>query len=151
MEEDIRIEQLVPGDETPVLRLLAEAELPVEDLSPDKLKHFLVARDNNGSVQGVIGLEPFQEVGLLRSLAVHPSWRGRGLGLALTRHLEAYASEMGIKTLFLLTLTAAEFFPKLGYQVVERAVVPEVIATTEEFRDVCPSSAVCLRKSLQAA
>ena len=151
MEEHIRIEKFVSGDETAVLWLLADAELPVEDLSPDKLKHFLVARDNNGSVRGVIGLEPFHEVGLLRSLAVHPSWRGRGLGLALTRHLEAYASEMGIKTLFLPTLTAAEFFPKLGYQVVERAVVPEVIATTEEFRDVCPSSAVCLSKPLKAA
>jgi amino-acid N-acetyltransferase len=151
VEVDVRIEQFVPGDETAVLKLLADAELPVEDLTPDKLKHFWVARANNGSVIGVIGLEPFHEVGLLRSLAVHPSWRGRGLGLALTRHLEAYASEMGIKTLFLLTLTAAEFFPKLGYQVVQRAVVPEIIATTEEFRDACPASAVCLSKPLQAA
>ena len=151
MDKDVRIEEYVPGDQTAVLKLLAEAELPVEDLSPDKLKHFLVARANNGSVIGVIGLEPFHEVGLLRSLAVHPSWRGRGLGFALTRHLEAYASELGIKTLFLLTLTAVEFFPKLGYQVVERSVIPEVIATTEEFRGVCPASAVCLSKPLQTA
>ena len=151
MEEDVRIEQFAPRDKTAVLRLLTDAELPVEDLSLDKFKHFWVARANNGSVIGVIGLEPFHEVGLLRSLAVHPSWRGRGLGLALTRHLEEYASELGIKTLFLLTLTAVEFFPKLGYQVVERAVVPEVIAGTEEFRGVCPASAVCLSKPLQTA
>lgn len=148
MEKDVRIEQFVPGDEAAVLKLLADAELPVEDLSSEKLKHFLVARTNNGLVIGAIGLEPFHEVGLLRSLVVHPSWRGRGLGLELTRHLEAYASEAGIKTLFLLTLTATEFFPKLGYQVVQRAEVPEIIATTEEFRDVCPASAVCLSKVL---
>ena len=148
MEKDVRIEQFVPGDETAVLKLLADAELPIEDLSPDKLNHFLVARANNGSVIGVIGLEPFHEVGLLRSLVVHPSWRGRGLGLELTRHLEAYASETGIKTLFLLTLTAAEFFPKLGYQVFQRVEVPKIIATTEEFRDACPASAVCLSKLL---
>jgi amino-acid N-acetyltransferase len=148
VEEDSWIKQFVPGDKAAVLQLLADAELPIEDLSSDKLKHFLVARANNGSVIGVIGLESFHEVGLLRSLVVHPSWRGRGLGLELTRHLEAYASEMGIKTLFLLTLTAVEFFPKLGYQVVQRAEVPEIIATTEEFRDVCPASAVCLSKPL---
>jgi amino-acid N-acetyltransferase len=148
VEEDVRIEQFVPGDETAVLKLLADAELPVKDLSPDKLKHFLVARANNGLIIGAIGLEPFHESGLLRSLVVHPSWRGRGLGLELTRHLEAYASELSIKTLFLLTLTAAEFFPKLGYQVVQRAEVPEMIAATEEFGDVCPASAVCLSKPL---
>ena len=148
MEKNVRIEQFVPGDEAAVLKLLADAELPIEDLSSNKLKHFLVARVNNGSVIGAIGLEPFHEVGLLRSLVVHPSWRGMGLGLELTRHLEAYASKAGIKTLFLLTLTAAEFFPKQGYQVVQREEVPETIATTEEFRDVCPASAVCLSRVL---
>jgi N-acetylglutamate synthase-like GNAT family acetyltransferase len=81
MEEDVWIKQFVPGDKAAVLQLLADAELPIEDLSSDKLKHFLVARANNGSVIGVIGLESFHEVGLLRSLVVHPSWRGRAWAL----------------------------------------------------------------------
>lgn len=148
MLEDVLIEQLVPGDESAVLKLLTDAELPVEDLSTGKLKHFLVARTNDGSLVGAVGLEPIAEVGLLRSLVVNPSRRGSGLGHELTRRLEDYARNMGIKVLFLLTVTAAEFFPRLGYQVVERAEVPEVIGTTEEFRDVCPASAVCLSKVL---
>jgi hypothetical protein len=62
--EDVLIKQLVPGYESAVLKLLADAELPVEDLSPGKLKHFLVARTNDGSLVGAVGLEPFAEVGL---------------------------------------------------------------------------------------
>ena len=77
----------VPGDESAVLKLLADAELPVEDLSPGKLKHFLVARTNDGSLVGAVGLEPFAEVGLLRSLVVNPSRRGSGLGHELTLRL----------------------------------------------------------------
>lgn len=148
MEQNVLIEHFVERDESAVRQLLSDAELPVEDLSLGKLKHFLVARTNEGAVVGVIGLEPFQEVGLLRSLVVHPSRRGSGLGRELTRHLQVYAGKMGIKILYLLTVTAAGFFPKLSYQVVQRAEVPEVIAATKEFRDICPVSALCFSKVL---
>lgn len=148
MEEGARIEPFALGDESTVRKLLADAELPIEDLSPDNLTHFLVARTTDGEVIGTIGLEPFQEVGLLRSLVVHPSRRGRGLGHELTYEMEARARSMGIKTLFLLTVTAAGFFPELGYQIVQRAEVPAVIAETEEFQSLCPASAVCFSKNL---
>jgi amino-acid N-acetyltransferase len=45
-------------------------------------------------------------------------------------------------------MTAADFFSKIGYEVTQRDKVPESIGNTEEFKNVCPVSAVCLFKVL---
>jgi amino-acid N-acetyltransferase len=148
---DIKIEGFVQGDEKEIVKLLSQAKLPAQDLTLEKLKHFLVAKAKDGSLMGTIGVELYQDVGLLRSLVVHPSYRGKGLGKRLTREVESFAQQKSTKTLFLLTTTAAEFFPKLGYQVIQRDRAPMSIANTEEFKTICPVSAVCLFKNLAPA
>jgi hypothetical protein len=80
---------------------------------------------------------------------VHLSHRGSGLGKQLVYELESFAQRKGIKTIFLLTITARDFFRKLGYEVTHRAYVPASIAETEEFKSICPVSAVCLFKNLK--
>lgn len=131
-----------------ILDLLSDAELPVEDLTNAKLKNFLIAKGRDGAVIGVVGVEMYGNNGLLRSLTVRPSHRGIGIGHQLTREIESFAWRNGIRTLYLLTMTAAEFFPKLGYEVTQRDKVPKKIRETEEFQNVCPDSAVCLLKVL---
>jgi amino-acid N-acetyltransferase len=135
-------------DRDDIIRLLSEAKLPTGDLKMQILRNFLVAKEGNGTTVGAVGLELYGEAGLLRSLVVHPSCRGKGLGKQLTNEIEAYGREMSVKTLFLLTMTAADFFPRLGYQVTQRSNVPQVIAETFEFKSACPVSAVCLYKNL---
>lgn len=49
------------------VRLLSDAGLPVDDLTADRLA--LVAEED-GELHGLIGLEHFGDVGLLRSLVV---------------------------------------------------------------------------------
>lgn len=144
----MNIEPFAESDRDDIMRLLSEAKLPTEDLKMETLKNFLVAREENGTTVGVVGVELYQDAGLLRSLVVHPSCRGRGLGKQLTNEIEAYAREKGVKALFLLTMTAADFFPRLGYQVTQRFSVPQPIAETFEFKFACPVSAVCLLKHL---
>jgi len=146
---DMKIEVFKRDDEKEVLRLLSQAELSVKDLTNDKFKNFLITRGKDGSVIGAIGVEPYQDVGLLRSLVVHLSYRGSGLGKQLVYELESFARRRGIKTIFLLTITAGDFFRKLGYEVTHRAYVPTSITETEEFKSICPVSAVCLFKNLK--
>lgn len=150
MGKDTTIEVLREEDGKEVLKLLSQAELPIGDLTNDKLKNFLIARGKGGSVIGTIGVEFYQDVGLLRSLVVHPSHRGNGSGKQLVCELESFAQRKGVKTLFLLTTTASGFFEKLGYKVTQRAHVPASIAKTEEFKNICPVSAVCLSKNLES-
>jgi amino-acid N-acetyltransferase len=149
MSNDVKIEAFKRKDEREVFRLLSQADLPVKDLTDDKFKNFLIARAKDGSVIGVIGVEPYQDVGLLRSLVVHPSHREKGLGKHLVYKLESFAQSKGIRVIFLLTITAADFFRKSGYEVTQRDHVPESIAKTEEFKNICPVSAVCLFKNLK--
>ncbi len=151
MRNNTKIEVFEKKDEREVFRLLSQAELPVKDLTHDKFKNFLIARAKDGSVVGAIGVEQYQDVGLLRSLVVHPSYREKGLGKQLVCELESYAKSKGIKNIFLLTITAADFFRKLGYEVIQRTHVPESISKTEEFKNICPVSAVCLLKNLKPA
>lgn len=146
--KEVKIEHFNEKDRRDVLRLLSEAKLPTADLTPEKLKHFLVARQKDGAVIGVVGFERYGKAGLLRSLVVDPFYRGEGLGKELVSGLEASSRKLGVKTQFLLTTTAADFFQKLGYSATQRSAVPEAIANTEEFKSICPVSAVCLSKPL---
>ena len=149
MEKNIEIESYTAGDEEAIVALLTAAELPVEDLTAPKFEHFLVARRPNGEIIGTIGVEILDKVGLLRSLVIEPRYRRRGLGKLLIQHLEVYAHKMGVGTLYLLTASAPDLFAGLGYRATERFGVPEAVAATAEFKGLCPSTAVCLSKSIK--
>jgi N-acetylglutamate synthase-like GNAT family acetyltransferase len=57
--------------------LLDMESLPSADITENALEHFLVCRDELG-VAGVVGLERYDEVALLRSLVVSSEHIGRG-------------------------------------------------------------------------
>ena len=139
-----------PSDFPSIVRLLSEAALPHDDLTPDHLRHFLVLRDADGIV-GVVGMEVADDAGLLRSLAVPEARRGGGLASRLVDALEAHARSAGIRTLYLLTTTAAGFFARRGYAPADRTSVPVGIRETPEFRGICPASAACMSRSLGMA
>jgi amino-acid N-acetyltransferase len=136
-----------PGDEAQVKELLAECELPSQDITSAHLEHFWVLRDGPRLV-GVVGLEFLDSVALLRSLAVPVGYRGRGIGSQLTQAAEAYARSRQVEALYLLTTTAEAFFARQGYGRIERDEAPSALGETAEFRSLCPSSAVCMSKYL---
>jgi amino-acid N-acetyltransferase len=111
------------------------------------MNDFLVAVLDAGPA-GMIGLEQFDEVGLLRSLVIEPAARRGGIGRQLVRALEAHALARGVAILWLLTIDAEAYFLKFGYEAMERDRVPDVIRNTEEFSSLCPGDAVVMKKSL---
>ncbi|RLC71264.1 MAG: hypothetical protein DRI26_05505 [Chloroflexi bacterium] len=56
-----------------------------------------------------------------------------------------HSRRKGVREIYLLTTTARGFFKKLGFEDVARAEVPMEIQETTEFKDMCPSSASCMR------
>lgn len=134
-------------NESSVKQLLAESELPTADITTAHLTHFFGCGSDNELV-GVIGLELYGEVALLRSLAVAPGWRGTGLGSRLVAHAEHYAWDQGVKTLYLLTTTAEAFFLRRGYVRAYREDAPATIKSTTEFSGICPVSSAFMAKSL---
>jgi amino-acid N-acetyltransferase len=129
-----------------VERLLEANDLPSDDVA-DKPAVFYLARSSDESL-GIGGIEQYGRDGLLRSVVIAESARGKGLGGALVHALEAEAARDGIERLFLLTTTAADFFAHQGYEEIDRDVAPAPIQATTQFDELCPSSATCMRKEL---
>jgi amino-acid N-acetyltransferase len=130
-------------------RLLAIAGLEstgVDELLKRSAGDVIVVDDASrpGELASIGALEVRGRDALLRSVAVHPAWRERRLGQALVRHLMDEARGRGIRALYLLTTTAEHFFPKLGFERLDRDAVPDEIAATHEFRSMCPASAVAM-------
>jgi len=142
----VLLRALVPGEEALVWALLDDAALPIEDLNESAVA-FVVATDGE-HLLGAIGLEMFEDVGLLRSLVVRSSDRGAGLGGRLVEALEAHARGLGLRQLVLLTQTAAPFFASRDYHVIDRKSAPAPVLGSAEFRSICPASATCMTKYL---
>jgi amino-acid N-acetyltransferase len=129
-----------------ILALLDECELPKEGLAPH-LSTTLVARDGN-QIIGSSALEMYEEFALLRSVAVKPSFRGRGLARRLTRAALDLARNHQVIAVYLLTETAGSFFPKLGFRSIPRSDVPKKIQCSVEFTSLCPDTATVMEISL---
>ncbi len=130
-----------------VKRLLSEAELPAADLTEAHLAHFL-ARGPSDKPDGVVGLELYPPVALLRSLAVAPTSRGEGVGSALLADAERYARERKVTDVYLLTTTAEKFFASRGYRKIDRDGAPEAIRNTQEYSALCSTSSALMHKRL---
>jgi amino-acid N-acetyltransferase len=135
-------------DEAEVRALLASASLPVDDLSTDA-QELLLAHAGTTLV-GSVGLEAFGDAGLLRSFAVVPGRRRQGLGAALFDRIVARALGRGVRTGYVLTTSAERFCLAHGFERIDRGAVPPAIAATRQFRSLCPASAACFRRRLDA-
>jgi amino-acid N-acetyltransferase len=133
-----------------VTALLKAADLPTEDIAPDDLVHFYYAQVS-GQVVGVIGVAPCGSDALLRSLAVSVSHRGRGHGTLLVNAAEKHAVKLGIRRLYLLTLTAEAFFNNRGFKKIRREKAPATIRRTAEFTHICPTSSILMFKPFAPA
>ena len=138
-----------PEDLPRVEALLRESRLPLDGVR-ESLPTFVVA-EHDGALVGVAGLEVCCDNALLRSVAVAPDWRSRGLGRQLVTRVIGEAEARGIRALYLLTQTAEHYFPSFGFRQVSRADVPEDVRATGEFQHACPASATVMTRPLAGA
>lgn len=131
-----------------VRQLLVDAGLPVEDLAPAMLGEFQLAEADD-SLVGVVGLQRFDDIGLLRSLVVANDARRKGLGGKLLAAAEAAAQSASIKELWLLTIDANAFFARHGFEISPRERAPACIRQTAEFSELCPGDAFLMSKLLR--
>lgn len=135
-----------PEDLAAIHALLERAGLPVAGLA-SHLDTTLVLREGQQLV-ACAAIEPYGAAGLLRSVAVDPSHRGRGLGGRLTEAAIALARARGIRTLYLLTETAGPFFRRFGFTGIPRGEVAAAVQASVEFTTACPSSAAAMVREL---
>ncbi|MGE4063150.1 MAG: GNAT family N-acetyltransferase [Rhodospirillaceae bacterium] len=106
---------------------LEDAGLPTADL--DRPGRFFIRYDEAGMPLAWGGLEVYGARALLRSVVVANHRRGQGCGRAVCRALIEEARARGLECLWLFTATAPN----------------------EEFANLCPSTAVCMKLPLWEA
>ena len=141
------------ADRAAVERLLAESKLPTDGVAEVLAKRpddFVVVDDpaRRGEIVAVAWLERCAGDAILRSVAVREDARAHGVGATLVERLIGDASRTGVSALYLLTTTAERWFPRFGFERIDRAAVPATVASTVEFTSACPASAVVMARRL---
>lgn len=92
----------------------------------ETVRDFLVC-EIDGTVCGVCALHiMWEDLAEIRSLAVERRYQGRGIGTDLVKRCLREAKLLGIDKVFALTYHP-DFFKKLGFQDVDKSVLPQKI------------------------
>lgn len=110
------------SQDAPVIKALIDSYvadgtlLPrTEEFIAAHAEHFLIAEED-GSVIGCVHLDEYApSLSELRSLAVSPDAKGKGIGSALVLATEDLARRRGVATLFAVSNDEA-FFARFGFQ-----------------------------------
>lgn len=105
----------------------------------ENLQTFWVACEAH-QIVGCCALEViWRDLAEVKSLAVHPDQRGKGIGRQLVRAALDMAISLGLPKVFTLTLEPG-FFERLGFHIVEKEVFPMKV-----WRDCarCPKQDHC--------
>ena len=143
---DVSITLAQAADLDVVEALLDRQHLPLAGFR-EHPQHMLVARTCDRLV-GCVSLELYGDAALLRSVAVDAEFRGGGIFGDLTRAALRLAGRRCVSIVYLLTTTAERFFPRSGFEMVDRADVPAAVRPSAEFAHACPASAFVMRTSV---
>ncbi len=141
------IQPAAQNDLPAIFQLLEMSGLPSDGLA-EHIGSTLVVRAGS-EITGCAALEVYAPYALLRSVAVAPAHRGRGLGIRLAHAALAAARQRGLTHVYLLTETAGDFFPRFGFRVIDRASVPPSVKQSVEFTMACCESALVMEMKIE--
>jgi len=144
---ELLVSAATEADVEAIKQLLVTNDLPVAGVD-EHWKTFVVAREGN-QIVGCGGSEAYRNAALIRSIAVAPEHRSRGIGRLLVRQLLDRLSSRGIREFYLLTTTAQDYFKKRGFKECDRDEVNPQLLASREFQDACPETATCMRLMMQ--
>ncbi|HHW02720.1 MAG TPA: GNAT family N-acetyltransferase [Thermoanaerobacterales bacterium] len=141
----ISIRKALPTDISKVKEVLSKVNLSADI---DSIDNFMVMElDNN--IIATAGLEIYQDVAILRSVAVLPEFQHQGLGDGLVRAMINYADRRKISKLFLFTQTARGFFEKIGFKLIQRETIDERCKTSQQYKSNCPVNAYVMELNVK--
>lgn len=145
LQNDAVLQEATPAQRKEITGLLNSNKLPASDLAETVKLYALTYQDK---VVGSAGLELYGNNGLLRSVSVDETFKGKGWGKFISHEAENIARKKGITALYLVTTTAESFFGKLGYRSISRNEVPGPLLVSAQFNGICPTTAAIMLKVL---
>jgi len=145
-DTNISLRQATPADWPALAALLEANKLPL-DGARQHLNTYLLAT-SNGELVGSAGAEIYGHIALMRSVAVAPGLHQQGLGRALVGRLIEEARRRNITRLYLLTVTAPEYFAQFGFKRTKIEEAPVALKASAEFQGACPACAALMSLGL---
>ncbi|MGG3469463.1 hypothetical protein ABES02_18525 [Neobacillus pocheonensis] len=116
---------------------LERANLGTDGVNEESMGCFLLLEDEEGALQGTLGMEAYTNFGMLRSLVVTPGQAQKEI-FVLFDQMVQLAKEKGMQSLFLATNKSATlpFFELMGFQRIGRGDLPEEFYGSKHIRHV---------------
>lgn len=146
LNPNITLRQAGASDWVAIEALLQVNKLPTEGASAH-LSNYLLAI-SNGEIVGCAGAEVYGDIALLRSVAVAPGLHRQGIGNALVSRLLLEAGRRQVSKLFLLTVTAPEYFAQFGFKRGAIDQAPLALKASAELQGACPACAAFMSLTL---
>jgi N-acetylglutamate synthase-like GNAT family acetyltransferase len=149
LNKNIALRPATKADWPAIEALLMANKLPL-DGAKAHLENYLLAV-SNGEVVGSAGAEVYGHIALLRSVAIAPGLHKQGIGRLLLDRLIHEAQRRDIARLYLLTVTAPEYFAQYGFKRAKIDAAPQALRASAEFQGACPACAAFMTLTLQEA
>ena len=149
LNRNLTLRPAAPSDWPAIEALLRANKLPLEGAQAH-LDTYLLAV-SNGEIVGCAGAEVYGHIALLRSVAVAPGLHKQGIGKLLLDRLIHEAQRRDIVRLYLLSVTAPEYFAQFGFKRANIDEAPQALKASAEFQGACPACAAFMTLALQEA
>ena len=145
----ISLRQAGAADWPAVQALLLANKLPTEGAQAHLATYLLATQGDE--VVGCAGAEVYGTVALVRSVAIAPGLHKQGIGRQLVERLLQEARSRDIAALYLLTVTAPEYFAQYGFKRMKMEDAPQALKASAEFQGACPACAALMALTLREA
>lgn len=145
---EVKIVRAKNSEVKKVANLLSECNLSSTGLK-NHIHNFYLAKSSNRII-GSIGLEIHGQYGIIRSTAVLPRHRKKGIGSKLAKKMIDFTKAQGIDALYLKTENEAKFFHYQGFIPISPGQIPGEIKDTDMLAEsCCCSSAAAMMMALR--
>ncbi|MDF3839223.1 GNAT family N-acetyltransferase [Cupriavidus basilensis] len=132
MTRDLRVRAAQPADWPAIAEVLELCGLAGDDLDASLAMFHIALLD--GKTVGCAGAESYGETIVVRSVAVLPPYRDRGIASHLVSALLMRARANGCRRAVLLSADCPNYFARYGFSLISAERLPEEVRASREFR-----------------
>ncbi|WP_082055223.1 GNAT family N-acetyltransferase [Cupriavidus basilensis] len=147
MLTDVQLRSASHSDLQQIVALLERCRLPAADVV-QIIENFHIALCD-GRIVGCAATEHHGTSILIRSVAVEPAYRERGIASRLVEALLMRARGTEVRDAYLLSTVAPAYFARWGFSVIPAEEAPPEVTASSAFQRATQTSARCMRCELR--
>ncbi|MGO4332653.1 GNAT family N-acetyltransferase [Cupriavidus sp. 2TAF22] len=132
MTRDLRVRAAQPADWPAIAEILESCGLASDDLDPSLALFHIGLLD--GKIVGCAGTEGYDETVVVRSVAVLPPYRDRGIASHMVAAALMRARSNGCTRAVLLSASCPNYFARYGFSLIAAERLPPAVRASREFQ-----------------